>query len=150
MCLWLSNVYSCMFSPRDYFLFCSPSMPTNNDGKDLACRLDKRLTHSQARRLLCFSVCFVHTVCCVHGYIRSNTDLSSWHYFCGSIFLFLLWINYHYCHILSTKYCFDSNLHMWRQIESVFRAVHTLTHVNLIHEYCENYNPRVTIKVSMT
>lgn len=45
--LWLSNAHRCMFSLRHYFLFCSPSMPNNNDGKDLAHRLDKQHTHCQ-------------------------------------------------------------------------------------------------------
>lgn len=45
--LWLSNAHCCMFSLRHYFLFCSPSMPNNNDGKDLAHRLDKWHTHCQ-------------------------------------------------------------------------------------------------------
>lgn len=46
----LSNVQCCMFSLRDYFLFCSHSMPNNNDGKDLARCLDKRHTHYCTRR----------------------------------------------------------------------------------------------------
>ena len=43
--------------------FAAPSMPNNNDGKDLARCLDERHTQCQPQpsRRLCFSPCFVHT-----------------------------------------------------------------------------------------
>lgn len=62
-----------MFSLQQCFLFCSRAMPTNNDGKDLACRLDKRLTHSQSALLRSFDL-VLHTLWRV--LITTLTDFS--------------------------------------------------------------------------
>lgn len=59
-------MFLAVFSLGDCFLFCSPSMPTNNDGKDLACSLDERLTHSQPR----LSVSFLRALFTQSGLIK--------------------------------------------------------------------------------
>lgn len=104
-CVWLSNVHCCMFLFCNYFLFCSLSMPTHNDGKDLAHSLDKCLTCCRLHPLSSF----VH---CVHqssgtnrrgaeksdkSLARNEQRLSVSH--CVCIYLFSSYYYHHCCDV---------------------------------------------------